>query len=116
VNKSTAFCSAAHRKNSELRTKAFFLFSCQAATKGIYQQKQHKLIVFCSAAQTKFWNLPTKATQIKFILQCRAAKIFGICQHKQLKLAVFCSNVPPQILEWRTSTVFGPAAQRNFLE
>jgi diketogulonate reductase-like aldo/keto reductase len=53
----------------------------------------------------RFWNLPTKATQIDCILVCRAtkatqidctlfyytAKIFEICQQKQLRLTAFCS-------------------------
>jgi hypothetical protein len=52
---------------------------CIAKDFGIRQQKQLKLTVFCSAAQRKFWNLPTKATQI----DSRAAKFFEFA-NKQL--------------------------------
>jgi hypothetical protein len=58
-----------------------------------------KSTAFFAAAQRKFWNLPTEATQT--ILFCRAAKIFGICQQKHLQLKL---------------TAFGSVAQRNFLE
>jgi hypothetical protein len=34
------------------------------------------MTVVCSAAQAKFWNLPTSNSKIKFIL-CRAAKLFS---------------------------------------
>jgi hypothetical protein len=57
------------------------LFSRTAKIFEIYQPKHLKLIVFCSVAQRKFWNLPTQISSIWF---SRAAKTFGICQQKQL--------------------------------
>jgi hypothetical protein len=93
VNKSTAFCSDAHRKKSELRTKAFF---CSAAQRKFWNRDQKhciwfsraaknfgiasKTTVFSSAAQRKFWNLPTNPTQTDCILFCRAASNLGIYQ------------------------------------
>jgi hypothetical protein len=67
VNKSTAFCSAVHRKNYELRTKAFFLCSAAQRNFGIAT----KSTVVCSAASEIFWN----CEQNHCILFSRAAKI-----------------------------------------
>jgi hypothetical protein len=44
----------------------FILFGRAAKIFGIYQEKQLKLTVFCSACSEIFWNLSTKATPIEF--------------------------------------------------
>jgi hypothetical protein len=103
------FCSAAPQKFRNLSTKATQigcnLSSLAAKSFGICQQKQLKLIVFCSAAQRpilEFGNQleatpidcrlsscaapPTKATQIDCILFGSTAENFGI---KKLKFIFF---------------------------
>jgi hypothetical protein len=82
----------------------------------------NKSTVFCSAAQRKFWNLPTNTTQTDCILFCRVAKnlgitnrnnanesncilfccatkIFGIYQQKQQKLNLFCSAAQRKLFD-----------------
>jgi hypothetical protein len=76
---------------TQIDGKLTLFFQPQRKSFGIYQQKQLKLSVFCSAARRKLWNLPAKPTQFNCILFCRAAKFFGICQQEQLKSTVFCS-------------------------
>jgi hypothetical protein len=68
------------RKVLELRSKPAF------AAKSFWIVD--KSTVFCSAAQRKFWNLPTNTTQTDCILFCCAAKKVAICQQKH-KLTVF---------------------------
>jgi hypothetical protein len=137
ATKSTVFCSAASKNFLELRTKA--LLFCSRATKILDCEQKHskssrteeiytvfiqarteqfgiatKSTAFCSAAQRKLWNSPTKPTQTGCILFCRAAKNLGIYQQKH-KITVFCSavqrkfwNLPTKYLKLN---LFCPAVQ-----
>jgi hypothetical protein len=72
-------------------------------TFGIYQQKQLKLTVFCSAAQRNFLEIVTKTTQIGFILFYRAAKIWKL-PTKQFNLHVIVFLLPGSEKFWNLRT------------
>jgi hypothetical protein len=77
----------------------------------------NKSTVFCSAAQRKFWNLPTKATQTKFIMPCRAAKQFWNLPSRTTQLTAFRSAALGRLFELRPKTLhFVQPRSENLLE
>jgi hypothetical protein len=121
------------RKFWNLPTKTTQTVFCSAAAKnlGIYQQKQLKFVLprsqklwnatkhcnrFSRAAKILEFTNRSNSNLIYFLSQRKSLELKLTAQRKQLKLTAVCSNVQPKILELRTSTVFGPAAQRKFFE